>query len=143
MQAVVDGHHALVRRAAKQVIDGLLADYARRRARYEEAAQLRARGVSISRRSARNRAEGDPALASPGNTWNSAGPKGASMQPSFGLNLYNEVFAAGRRQYAPGLGGGARRTRIHTQSRERLRVPFGSRRPPTGGHACYWPILKP
>ena len=70
MQAVVDRHHAVVRRAAGQVIDGLPADagkaespsprptateirrresYARRQARYEEAAQLRARGVSISR----------------------------------------------------------------------------------------------
>src|SRR6059058_5151968 len=84
MQAVVDRHHALVRRAAKQVIDGPLADartvespsprptaaeirrreaYARRQARYEEAAQLRARGVSISRsamRPARRRSESDP-----------------------------------------------------------------------------------
>jgi transposase len=68
MQAVVDRHHALVHRSAKQVIDGLLADarnaerqsprptaaeirsreaYARRQARYEEAAQLRARGLSL------------------------------------------------------------------------------------------------
>ncbi|MBV8521372.1 MAG: transposase [Acetobacteraceae bacterium] len=67
MQAVVDRHHTLVRRAAEQVINGLLANaqtaesssprptaaeirsrevYARRQARYEEAAQLRARGVS-------------------------------------------------------------------------------------------------
>jgi hypothetical protein len=70
MQAVVDRHHALVHRSAKQVIDGLLADarnaerqsprptaaeirsreaYARRQARYEEASQLRAQGLSISR----------------------------------------------------------------------------------------------
>jgi transposase len=70
MQAVVDRHHALVRRASRQVIDGLCANaaneqrqsarptaaairsreaYARRQARYEEAAQLRARGVSLSR----------------------------------------------------------------------------------------------
>jgi transposase len=70
MQAVVDRHHALVRRTARQVIDGLLAEarnaqspsprptaaeirsreaYARRQARYEEAAQLRARGLSLSR----------------------------------------------------------------------------------------------
>jgi hypothetical protein len=61
MQAVVDRHHALVRRSAKQVIDDLLADarngesqsprptaaeirsreaYARRQARYEEAMTL-------------------------------------------------------------------------------------------------------
>jgi len=70
MQAVVDRHHALVCRVVKQVIDGLRTDaqnaqsqsprptaaeirrreaYARRQARYEEAAQLRARGLPLSR----------------------------------------------------------------------------------------------
>jgi transposase len=70
MQAVVDRHHALLRRAAKHVVDSLLAAtgnaesppprptaaeirrhaaYGRRQARYEEAAQLRSRGLSLRR----------------------------------------------------------------------------------------------
>jgi transposase len=70
VQAIVDGHHGAVRRVAKQVMEALInpavvrapevpgstaverrgqAAYARRQARYEEAARLHTAGVSLSR----------------------------------------------------------------------------------------------
>jgi DNA-binding NarL/FixJ family response regulator len=136
VQAIVDGHHGAVRRVAKQVMEALInpavvrapevpgstaverrgqAAYARRQARYEEAARLHTAGVSLSRiaqqlgterKTVRRwlRAGGAPHWAQPARrrtlgfpgrlTWNGAGPRGAAMPPNSGVKSWPSAFPA-------------------------------------------------